>query len=155
MIILFKLVSDNIKHNQRIPLCYTNQKGGNNMSPSLHWYNQPSDTISFAIICEDRFVLKLPITHWFIYNIPANISSLERGISKEFLSTHQISQSYNWKLRIGYTGPNPIGGRHHYYFTIYALNTLIKPRKTLTVKNFHRKFSQHILDTAQIIAYSE
>lgn len=58
-------------------------------------------------------------THWTLWNLPATRRSLPA--------------KFNWKWQgrndagtIGYTGPcPPAGPKHHYVFTLYALNRVL------------------------------
>ena len=53
---------------------------GNNISPALQWKGAPSGTKSFAVTLYDP---DAPTGsgwwHWVIFNIPANVTSLEKG----------------------------------------------------------------------------
>lgn len=93
---------------------------GDNIPPTLSWYNVPSGTESFAFVITD---VDAPVAgnfhHWVVYNIPTRVSSL--GPSNE----SDYSQGTNDYGFVGFGGPCPPadGQTHHYIFTVYALDT--------------------------------
>jgi Raf kinase inhibitor-like YbhB/YbcL family protein len=92
---------------------------GQNQAPTLHWFNVPSGTKSFAFTITD---VDAPVAgffhHWIVYNIPASITTLEGHGSNPY------SEGTNDYPTVGYGGPCPPadGQTHHYIFTVYALS---------------------------------
>jgi Raf kinase inhibitor-like YbhB/YbcL family protein len=92
---------------------------GQNLAPTLHWYNVPSGTKSFAFIITD---VDAPVAdgfhHWIVYNIPRQVTTLAGHGSNPF------SEGTNDYGTVGYGGPcpPPDGQVHHYIFTVYALS---------------------------------
>jgi Raf kinase inhibitor-like YbhB/YbcL family protein len=92
---------------------------GQNLAPTLHWYNVPSGTKSFAFIITD---VDAPVAdgfhHWIVYNIPRQVTTLAGHGSNPF------SEGTNDYGTVGYGGPcpPPDGQVHHYVFTVYALS---------------------------------
>jgi phosphatidylethanolamine-binding protein (PEBP) family uncharacterized protein len=55
--------------------------GGRNLSPGVGWSPGPAGTQSYVLIMEGEGGLRVdPTVHWIIYNIPPNVTHLERGI---------------------------------------------------------------------------
>lgn len=77
------LKSKDFKNNGRIPSKFT--ADGINISPQLEWSNSPQQTKSFALTCIDPDAPSGNFIHWIVYDIPANVSSIEQGqkIGKE------------------------------------------------------------------------
>jgi Raf kinase inhibitor-like YbhB/YbcL family protein len=92
---------------------------GQNLAPTLHWFNVPSGTKSFAFIITD---VDAPVAdgfhHWIVYNIPRQVTSLRGHGSNPY------SEGTNDYGTVGYGGPcpPPDGQVHHYIFTVYALS---------------------------------
>lgn len=115
----FQLYSTGFKNNGEIPLLYTCQ--GGDVSPPLLWTGKPDSAKSFALIITDYDAIKVaghPVVHWVVYNIPPNISAFDTGTSSVIAGLN----SYGKK---GYAGMcPPAGDVHHYYFDLYALDTV-------------------------------
>ena len=107
------LTSKSFKNGSRIPSKFT--ADGQNISPQLEWQNPPAATKSFALTCIDPDAPSGNFIHWIVYDIPANVSSIEQGqkIGRE------LPNSFG---KIGYKGPSPPSGTHRYVFTLYALD---------------------------------
>lgn len=92
---------------------------GQNLAPTLHWYNVPAGTKSFAFTITD---VDAPVAdgfhHWIVYNIPRRVTTLYGHGSNPF------SEGTNDYGTVGYGGPCPPadGQVHHYIFTVYALS---------------------------------
>jgi Raf kinase inhibitor-like YbhB/YbcL family protein len=92
---------------------------GQNLAPTLHWYNVPAGTKSFAFTITD---VDAPVAggfhHWIVYNIPSTVTTLKGHGSNPY------SEGTNDYGTVGYGGPCPPadGQVHHYVFTVYALS---------------------------------
>jgi Raf kinase inhibitor-like YbhB/YbcL family protein len=92
---------------------------GQNLAPTLRWYNVPAGTKSFAFTITD---VDAPVAdgfhHWIVYNIPRQVTTLQGHGSNPF------SEGTNDYGTVGYGGPcpPPDGQVHHYIFTVYALS---------------------------------
>ncbi len=95
-----------------IPVRYTCD--AEDVSPPLSWSGIPEQTGAFALIVRDSdadgFV------HWVLTDIPANVTSLPDGMG----DTVGIAGRNDFG-RVGWGGPCPPSGQHHYEFTLYAL----------------------------------
>jgi len=93
------------------------------VSPAFSWSNPPENTQGYALICHDPDApLVSPngtygFVHWVLYNIPANVQSLEEA-------SPLYTQGSNNFGNLGYGGPMPPEGHgtHRYYFWIIALD---------------------------------
>ncbi len=90
---------------------------GADILPELRWSDSPAGTRSFALIVDDPDAPVGTFTHWVLFDIPAERSSLGEGESKAGLA------GKNDFGRVGYGGPCPPRGHglHRYFFTLYAL----------------------------------
>ena len=108
---------------------------GGNVSPELRWEHAPHDTKSFALTVYDP---DAPTGsgwwHWVIFNIPPNVTSLQKGSGKLDGGSAPAGsiQSMTDFGQPGYGGPCPPKGDkpHRYIFTIYALKVAQLPLKS-------------------------
>lgn len=109
------LTSTAFTDGQAIPEKYT--CNGQDFSPPVAFGNIPADTISLALIVEDK---DAPYDHWIVFNIAPSIG----GIPEGDIPPGTVGTSVGDKL--GYAGPCPPEGQTHTYaFTLYALNRAI------------------------------
>jgi Raf kinase inhibitor-like YbhB/YbcL family protein len=90
---------------------------GANISPPLVW-SPIAGARSYAIVLEDPDAGgPRPFVHWLVWNIPGTVTALAAG---------QVApgavQGRNDHDTIGYFGPRPPSGVHHYHLHIFALN---------------------------------
>ncbi len=95
---------------------------GADTAPTLTLDNLPKNTKSLAILVDDIDAPKhRAFVHWMAWNIPTSPLTIVGGDTAS--GSLQGKNSFN---RIGYSGPCPDPGpKHHYVFTVYALNTLL------------------------------
>lgn len=99
--------------------CTLDNLPGGDQSPQLSWRNVPPGTRTFTIVMYDETA---SFTHWAIYNIPRDVSSLPAGVAP---NSTLGTQAYNDFFTLGYGGPCPPVGvtptTHQYTITVYAL----------------------------------
>jgi hypothetical protein len=96
------------------------------VSPALTWSNVPMGTVEFVLLMNDPEPVRPALSatgdilHWLMVKIPASATSLAEGAGAADSTTlptgaRQIQP---------YRGPGApaAGPRHHYTFTLYALN---------------------------------
>jgi len=132
-----------------IPEVYTCD--GKDISPPLSWSQGPSGTRTYALISDDPDAPMGTWVHWVIYNIPANVTSLEENIPKTEKLQNGAVQGKNDFRRFGYGGPCPPGGTHRYYFRVYALDTVLKEGPGLTKKQLLKSMEGHILAQGELM----
>lgn len=147
----FILTSQSFIENGRMPTLYTCD--GKNISPELHWGNPPNKTVSFALILEDPDAPAGTWYHWLVYNIPVITQGFSADIQKLPLGTLIGKNSWG---KMQYDGPcPPPGSRHHYIFTLYALDIKLDPLTEVDGKNFLIQIQGHIIQKVQLtMAYS-
>lgn len=98
---------------------------GKNESPDLTWRNPPAGTKSFAITFYDKDApTGSGFWHWLVYNVPANVNRLDAGAMSQAKLPDGAVEANTDLGKPGYFGPcPPIGRKHTYTFTVYALKT--------------------------------
>lgn len=124
----FTVKSNDIKQDQTLSIEQV-FKGfgceGKNLSPQLEWSGAPKETKSFAITCYDP---DAPTGsgwwHWSVFNIPANVMTLEKNASVTKLPNGAVQGRTDFGTsEFGGACP-PVGDKaHRYIFTVFALNT--------------------------------
>jgi len=152
----FRILSPVLSDDMIIPVKYTSKKEGLNCSLPLHWRNPPENTASYALIMKD---VEIPvignITHWIIFNIPAEKSNLPENIQPSIELPDGSIQLKNIYRRNAYLGPNPKGGRHKYVITLYALS-MILPREKIRNAGILKKYlNDYTISTATLIFYCD
>lgn len=140
-----QITSPAFTHGERIPDRHT--VNGEDVSPELSWTGAPDGTRQFALICHDPDApLTDGFTHWVVYGIPADTTSLAEGAG-EFV---QGSTDFG---REGYGGPAPPPGHgtHHYFFHLYALSGEVDAQPGLTRAELLEKIDPLILVQARIV----
>ena len=116
---------------ETIPKAYTCD--GADKSPPLQWSDIPQAARSLVLICDDPDAPAGTWSHWVVFNLPPDVTSLEEGIAAELAAAPEsrpaVKQSLRTTLqgkndfgRIGYGGPCPPSGTHRYVFRLYAVD---------------------------------
>ena len=87
--------------------------GGDKPIP-LAWSGVPDGTAELALIMDDPDARGF--VHWVVVGIPASASGLDNGNLPAGASEGRTG------FGVGYGGPCPPSGTHHYSFTLYALS---------------------------------
>lgn len=144
------LRSESFPDGGSIPTKYTCE--GDNISPPLAWDGAPAQTRSFALVMDDPDALFGAFTHWVICDIDPNITILDEGVQAAPQLPGGAIQGKNGFGKIGYGGPCPPRGRpHHYRFTLYALDALLRPAPGASKKQALAAMHGHILEQTQLV----
>jgi len=145
-----KLKSSLFKEGGSVPQKFTCD--GKDISPALQWSGAPNATKTLALIMDDPDAPAGTWVHWVIYNIPGNQKKLPEGIpTKEKLSngTRQASNDFR---KAGYGGPCPPEGKsHHYFFKLYALDTMLDLPSMASKSQLEASMESHILGQTQLM----
>lgn len=144
----FTLSSPAFEHNGMIPAQYTCQ--GKNISPALQWAGAPANTQSFALIVDDPDAPGGTWVHWVVFNIPASTNQLKENTKNGSFMLGRTSFSSSKKPAY-YGGPCPPSGTHHYHFTLYALDTMLKLNQGANKDELLAAMNGHILGQAELV----
>src|SRR5579862_2320699 len=106
--------------------CSASGAAGGNESPQLSWHHAPGDTRSFAVVAYD---ITAQFTHWIIYNIPADTTSLPENAGAPGSSFGVQNDNDFFGPVPSYNGPCPPPNltpfAHQYQFTVYAFDRML------------------------------
>jgi Raf kinase inhibitor-like YbhB/YbcL family protein len=135
---------------QPIPAKYTGD--GSDISPPLAWSNAPSNTKSFALICDDPDAPAGTWVHWVIWDLPPSAVALAEDMPKLDLLPNGAKQGANDFKKTGYNGPAPPRGKpHRYYFKLYALDAVPGLKAGATKGDLLKAMQGHVLAQGQLM----
>ncbi|MCF8001555.1 MAG: YbhB/YbcL family Raf kinase inhibitor-like protein [Halanaerobiales bacterium] len=140
-----KIISD-FESEGQIPEKYT--ADGEDISPPLKIDNIKERAETIAIVVDDPDApMAGPFTHWLIWNIPASINNISKGIPAkgEVKKLEAAIQGQNDFGEPGYRGPAPPGGTHTYRFQVYTLDKKINLEAGANKEKLLEKMKDHIL----------
>lgn len=92
---------------------------GANVNPPLSFGNVPAGAQSLALVVTDSDAPTGTWVHWTVWNINPRTAEI-REHSLPLGAVEGVGSSN----KVGYSGPCPPFGLHHYRFTLYALSTV-------------------------------
>ena len=110
----FRLASPAFGQNKPIPAQFTCH--GANRSPALTWSGMPAGTKAFVLVVVDPDANGF--VHWTVLDLKPTTTGLPRGVAPTATSVQQGRNDFG---NVGYGGPCPPSGTHHYRFTLSAL----------------------------------
>jgi len=144
-----KLASTAFKEGESIPRAYTCD--GVNISPPLEWSGVPKTAKTLAIVCDDPDAPGGTWVHWVLYNLPADNIGLVENLPANDNLTAGGFQGMNDFQKIGYGGPCPPSGTHHYNFRIYALDSDLPLKAGATKAETMKAMEGHIVLQGQLM----
>ena len=149
-----KVTSTAFAHGQPIPAKHT--ADGEDVSPPLAWSGLPEGTKELALICDDPDAPGGTWVHWVIYKIPAAAKGLPEGFArearpKEPANVVQGCNSWSAGENVGYRGPSPPSGEHHYHFKLYALDSALDLEPGLDKASLLGAMEGHVLASGELM----
>jgi Raf kinase inhibitor-like YbhB/YbcL family protein len=120
---------------------------GGDINPELQIQNVPAGAQSLALILHDPDApVSGGFTHWVVWNIdPAAPFIKEESVPPG------AREGLNGAGKIGYVGPCPPSGTHHYQFRLYALDSPLDLGVTTTATMLESEIEKHLLETAELV----
>ena len=140
---MVRVTSSAFSEGNSIPALYTCE--GNDVSPPLKWSGVPAETKSIALTCTDPDAPRGTFVHWVLFNLPPSTDGLPEGVTPDTVP-HGAVNGTNDFPKLGYGGPcPPRGGPHRYYFTVYALDTVLALPPGARLRDLTAAMEGHIL----------
>jgi len=140
-----KLTSSSFENNGNIPTKYTCD--GEDINPPLLISQVPQETLSLALVVHDP---DAPIpggfTHWILYNL----NPQTKEIQENFKPTGS-NEGKNSSGKVGWMGPCPPSGTHHYHFILYALDEILRFDSPPQKADLEKAIAGHILEQAELV----
>jgi Raf kinase inhibitor-like YbhB/YbcL family protein len=149
------MMMPDLKDGTELPVKYSCSNAPSGTSPHIQWTNVPPTAQTLAILLHDpephpRGSI-YDITHWFIYNIPANVTDLPEGVKNGDLP-NGAKQLKNIRMFEGYFGPcAPPGPNHHYTYQLFALDTKLDLGPEATRADAEKAMDGHIVASAEVV----
>jgi Raf kinase inhibitor-like YbhB/YbcL family protein len=89
---------------------------GEDVSPPLSWTGVPEGTGALVLVVDDPDARGF--IHWIVLDLPAANGELPRGVAPTAASPQQGRNGFG---RVGWGGPCPPSGTHHYRLTLTAV----------------------------------
>ena len=134
---------------QAIPVRYSCH--GEDISPPLVWTGAPAGTLSFALVFDDPDAPIGTWVHWVVYNMPTSTNSLPEAVAPDTELADGSRHGKNSWGRLGYGGPCPPMGTHHYFFRLYALDIPLQLPADGDKKALLKAMEGHILGQAELM----
>ncbi len=120
---------------------------GGDINPELDISGVPAETKSLALIVHDPDApMAGGFTHWLVWNI-----NPKTPVIKEESVPPGSLEGKNDSGKIGYIGPCPPSGVHHYHFTIYALSAIIDLKSGSDKKSLESEINKHLIAQADLV----
>ena len=147
-----RLTSPAIGTDARIPEALSSY--GANRSPPLAW-TLLAGARSYAIVLDDPDAPgDRPFVHWLIWNIPGSVTALPQGLptTARLADPPGAAQGRNGNDGIGYFGPHPPSGVHHYHFHIFALDAPLNLAPGASRGALSAAMNGHVLGAGELVA---
>jgi len=139
-----KIQSTAFENNQAIPKKYTCD--GDGINPPLNFSDVPQDAQSLTLIVDDPDAPSGIFTHWTVWNIDPKLSEIfENSVPVD------ATQGNSDAGKIGYIGPCPPSGTHHYFFKLYALDSKIDLPSGSKRSDLEKTMENHIIARAEFV----
>ena len=140
-----KLSSPVFQDGEEIPSRYACE--GESINPPLIIEDVVSGAQSLALVMDDPDAPAGIWTHWVLWNIsPETAEIFEDSVPENALEGENSSGN------IGYDGPCPPSGIHHYSFRVYALDAMagMDLPAGAAVADAQKFINDHILESAEL-----
>jgi para-nitrobenzyl esterase len=137
-----------------IPFENTQYRG--NIFPGLSWTKGPRATRSYVIIMQDPDAIHdgMPILHWTMFNVPANVTKLEAA-----MQAPPPGASYGPNIRglaQAYLGPHtPPGPKHHYHLQLFALDSTLAANAGGSYESLSGAMKGHVLASGELVGLAQ
>jgi Raf kinase inhibitor-like YbhB/YbcL family protein len=135
---------------------YENTQYRGNIFPGLSWTAGPSGTRTYVIIMQDPDAIYngMPILHWTMFNVPANLIRLDAA-----MTAPPAGASYGPNIRganQAYMGPHtPPGPKHHYHLQLFALDIVLAAEAGADYAALTGAMKGHVLSEGELVGLAQ
>ncbi len=105
----------------------------------------PESAKSIALIVDDPDAPSAaPFSHWVVYNISTSSTGFAEG-------KHEGIEGKNGRGAVGYLGPRPPSGTHHYHFKLFALDDKLHLPAGADRETALKEMDKHVLEQGELI----
>lgn len=119
---------------------------GEDKSPSLTFSEVPDTAESLTLIMDDPDAPNGTFTHWLLYDMsPGTLQLIENtppAVGKA---------GKNGFGKLGYGGPCPPSGTHHYHFKLFALDAMLELPEGADRQSLESAMEGHVIDQAEMV----
>ena len=134
---------------QAIPKKFTCD--GPDVSLQLKWDDPPANTQAFALIMDDPDAPAGTWVHWVVLNIPPETRELKSAPGGKIDIPGAIQGKNDFK-KLGYGGPAPPSGTHHYHFKLAALDVEeLSHAPTMPAADIWKAAEKHMLGQTELV----
>jgi Raf kinase inhibitor-like YbhB/YbcL family protein len=142
-----KVTSSAFQEGGSIPSKFTCD--GGDTSPPLQIADIPSGAKSLVLIADDPDAPSGLFTHWAVWNISPQTSSIAEGKApKGAQGTNDFGKS-------GYGGPCPPSGTHRYYFKVFALDRELDLPSNAKRRQLDAAIKGHVIGQGELMGRYE
>jgi len=138
-----KITSSAFQQGANIPSKFTCD--GSDTSPPLQITDIPSNAKTLVLIADDPDAPGGLFTHWLVWNLPPQTSSIAEGSSPRGV------QGANDFGKSGYRGPCPPPGTHRYSFKVFALDRELDLRSGAKRSQVDNAMKGHIIAQGELV----
>ncbi len=151
----FEFASSAVADGQSIDARYTCD--GDDVSPALSWTGVPDEAQELALVVDDPDAPSGLFTHWLLYGLSPEVTSLPEGVPDggELETPAPLRQGENSAGEVGYRGPCPPEGQHHYVFRLLALDAELALEAGADRAAFDEAVAGHAIAEARLTALYE
>ncbi len=121
-----------------------------NVSPPLSISGVPALTKSIIITVDDRDA-PIGFVHWVVFNVPPDVREIPEAAGSRPGRLGRALRGTNDFDELGYGGPCPPFGTHHYVFRVSAADTTLDLPEGATKALLAAAARKHVLAEGQII----
>jgi Raf kinase inhibitor-like YbhB/YbcL family protein len=139
-----KIESNIFSDNEMIPAKYTCD--GSSLKIPLKISGVSKEAKSLAIIVDDPDAPNGDFVHYIVWDIDPSATVINAGEMETDATEGCTSLG-----KPGWVAPCPPSGVHHYYFKLYALNTILSMPRISTKKDLVKAMEGHIIENATLV----
>ena len=145
-----QITSTAFKHGEPIPGKYS--CSGADVSPPLAIQNVPKEAKSLVLILDDPDAPSGSWIHWILYGIPAQTTVIPEGTAAKATAPVTALLGKNSWGKTEWGGPcPPPGGKHRYYFRLYAVDAELSLPRGASKPDLMRAIDGHILAQGELM----